>query len=82
MTTMDSSREILWQPSTEDITSSRLYLYRQWLTIHHGIDFSDYESLWQWSVDQPEVFWETIAAFFKVKFHSPYTAVLSGGLMP
>ncbi len=79
---MDSSREILWQPSAEDITSSRLYLYRQWLTIHHGIDFSDYESLWQWSVDQPEVFWETIAAFFKVKFHSPYSTILSGGPMP
>jgi acetoacetyl-CoA synthetase len=79
---MDSSREILWQPSAEDITSSRLYEYRQWLTVHHGVHFSGYESLWQWSVDHPDVFWETIAAFFKVKFHSPYIGVLAGGPMP
>lgn len=79
---MNSPREILWQPSTEDITSSRLYQYRQWLTIHHRINFAGYESLWQWSVDHPDVFWETMVSFFKVRFHSPYTAVLAGGPMP
>jgi acetoacetyl-CoA synthetase len=82
MTSMDSSREILWQPSAEDITSSRLYEYRQWLTHHREIDFSDYESMWEWSVQHPEIFWETIALFFKVKFHSPYTKIMSGGPMP
>lgn len=82
MITMDSSQEILWRPSADDIDSSRLAQYRKWLLQHHKIGFSGYELLWQWSVDHPELFWETIVSFFKVKFHTPYSSVLSGGPMP
>jgi len=82
MITMDSSQEILWQPSAEDISSSRLKQYRQWLAFNHSIEFSDYESLWKWSVDHVEIFWETIASFFKVQFHNPFTTVLSDAPMP
>ena len=79
---MDSSQEILWQPSAHDIKKSRLTEYRHWLTGHHNLEFPDYESLWQWSVDYPEIFWETIVIFFNVKMHSPYSSVMSGGPMP
>jgi len=79
---MDSSQEILWRPSAEDIKNSRLAEYRQWLYGHHKLEFIDYESLWEWSVDYPEVFWETIVSFFKVKMHSPFSSVISGGAMP
>ncbi|HEY3386260.1 MAG TPA: acetoacetate--CoA ligase, partial [Saprospiraceae bacterium] len=54
----------------------------EWLRKQHGLTFSDYEALWKWSVDKPEIFWETIVHFFTVKFHSPYKSVLSGGPMP
>src|SRR5687767_9726150 len=79
---MDSVQEILWQPSADDIKASRLTQYKEWLRKQHGLTFSDYEALWQWSVDKPEIFWETIVHFFTVKFHSPYKSVLSGGPMP
>lgn len=79
---MDSSNQILWRPSTEDIDSSRLNQYRTWLQEHHRIGFADYERLWQWSVDHPSLFWETLVSFFDVRFHTPYTSVLSGGPMP
>ena len=79
---MDSVQEILWQPSADDIKASRLTHYKEWLREQHGLTFSGYEALWQWSVDKPEIFWETIVHFFNVKFHSPYKSVLSGGPMP
>ena len=79
---MDSSQQILWRPSADDIDSSRLSQYRAWLLQHHHIEFADYELLWQWSVDHPQLFWETMVSFFNVKFHTPYTSVLSGGPMP
>ncbi len=79
---MNPVNDTLWKPSAEDIRSSRLYEYRQWLKEKHCIETKDYESLWHWSVNQPEDFWETIIAFFGVKLHTPYTSVLSGGEMP
>ncbi|MFZ1676572.1 MAG: acetoacetate--CoA ligase [Saprospiraceae bacterium] len=79
---MNTVNDTLWKPSAEDINSSRLHKYRQWLKENHYPETKDYESLWQWSVDQPEVFWETIISFFNVTLHTPYTRVLSGGAMP
>lgn len=79
---MDRDQEILWRPATDDIRNSRLTAYRSWLHDVYGYSFGDYESLWQWSVDQPDQFWKTIAEYFNVRFHTPYTAVLSGDSMP
>ncbi|HZI53697.1 MAG TPA: acetyl-coenzyme A synthetase N-terminal domain-containing protein, partial [Chitinophagaceae bacterium] len=73
---------ILWQPTHEDIRLSKLNEYRHWLKAHHGLEWVDYESMWAWSVDHLETFWETVAAFFEVKFHHPYSSIISGGLMP
>ena len=80
--TMPHSGDILWRASKDAIRHSRLNEYRHWLRFQHGIETADYESLWQWSVDHPALFWETIAQFFKVRFHSPYTSVLSEDEMP
>jgi acetoacetyl-CoA synthetase len=82
MSNMDQQNDILWRPSEVDIKSSRLRQYRSWLKDYLGLEKDDYESLWQWSVDHPEIFWESLIAFFNVKLHSPYTSVLSGGPMP
>ena len=74
--------KILWQPNLEDVRLSRLNEYRQWLKTEHELEWDDYESMWAWSVDHLETFWETVAAFFEVKFHQPYSSIISGGPMP
>ncbi|MEP6647109.1 MAG: acetoacetate--CoA ligase [Saprospiraceae bacterium] len=79
---MIPSNDILWEPSVQDLESSRLREYRQWLQANGKYTPDDYESLWKWSVENIEDFWETIVSFFKVKLHSPYTSVLSGDRMP
>ena len=47
----------------------------------HGA-FSDYQTLWQWSVRELPEFWESIAAYFEVHFHSPASATLLPRDMP
>src|SRR5205085_9338047 len=42
--------------------------------------FDDYESLWQWSVDDLEAFWASIWEFFGIA--SPYERVLADRSMP
>ncbi|MEO6130974.1 MAG: AMP-binding protein, partial [Saprospiraceae bacterium] len=74
--------DILWEPTDQDIRSSRLFQYRQWLKANNHHESEDYESLWKWSVDQPDFFWQTIISFFDVRLHSPYKNVVSGGAMP
>ena len=79
---MQETNPILWTPTTEEIRSSRLADFRQWLILQKGLSFPDYESLWQWSVDHIEDFWESIIEFFNVKLHSNYTSVLTDEPMP
>lgn len=75
---MNAEQEILWQADAIDIQSSRLTDYREWLTQTHGLWFSDYEALWQWTVDHPELFWLSLTTYFKVRFHAPFTSVMQG----
>ncbi|MDQ3015909.1 MAG: acetoacetate--CoA ligase [Bacteroidota bacterium] len=79
---MTRAEDILWKPALDDITQSRLFDYRAWLKEHFDIVTSDYESLWAWSVENPEVFWESISSFFQFKFHTPYQEVMSADPMP
>ncbi len=79
---MNHQNEILWQPSAADIQQSRLAAYRQWIRLNIGVETNDYETLWKWSVDHPEIFWESIVKFFQIKFHAPSEYVLSQEQMP
>lgn len=79
---MSAENDILWKPTANDILSSRLHAYRQWLRDHDYPETHDYESLWKWSVDHTEQFWETIISYFKVNLQSPYKSVLSTENMP
>ena len=53
---MVDDHPLLWTPSAERIASSRLTHFMQWLATEHGLKFSDYEALWEWSVDDLERF--------------------------
>lgn len=72
----------LWRPSPERIERAAITRYRRWLKNRKGLDFADYESLWQWSVTDIEAFWESIWQFSEVRSHSPYQRVLDRRVMP
>jgi len=74
--------EVIWRPSIERVRAAQVTAYRGWLAETRGLAFSDYESLWQWSVDEVEEFWQSIWDYFG--FHSPtaYTRVLDRHVMP
>lgn len=72
----------LWRPSAERIERAAITRYRRWLKDRKGLDFADYESLWQWSVTDIEAFWESIWEFSEVRSHSPYRRVLDRRVMP
>lgn len=74
--------EVLWRPDPDRVQDSRMTAFRSWLATAKGLDFPDYESLWEWSTSDLEGFWGAIAEFFEVVFHSPPTGVLEAPVMP
>ena len=73
---------LLWQPSPERLRNARLTAYMAWLSKTRGLTFTDYNALWQWSVDEVEAFWESIWTYYNVKASAPYTTVLEARTMP
>ena len=72
----------LWRPTQERIDRAPITRFRRWLSQHRGLEFDDYESLWRWSVTELEAFWQAIADFAEVRFHSPPGRILSQRKMP
>ncbi|MBL7813456.1 MAG: acetoacetate--CoA ligase [Saprospiraceae bacterium] len=72
----------LWAMSPAAQQQTRLIRYMRWLKRHYKLDFADYDSLYQWSVENPAEFWQTLWQYFNIKSFSPYKKVLSDGEMP
>ena len=79
---MAAEARLLWTPSTQFKEQSNLWAYMQWLQSQKGLNFPDYESLWEWSVQNISSFWESIWEFFEIESTTPYSTVLSNEEMP
>lgn len=74
--------EILWRPTAAQISDSRLAHFMQYMKQEHGKSFEDYASLWQWSVDELEVFWRAVWQFFDIQADGNPSTVLAQASMP
>lgn len=77
-----SASDILWRPDAALIQQSKLRRYQDWLELHYQLRLYDYDELWQWSVERPADFWESLCQYFEVVFHRPYSAAMSADPMP
>ncbi|KOX09132.1 acetoacetyl-CoA synthetase [Micromonospora sp. NRRL B-16802] len=73
---------MLWTPPADVLDRSRIGGYLRWLREHRGLDFADYDALWQWSVTDLDGFWRSIWDHFEVVAHTPPTATLAERAMP
>jgi acetoacetyl-CoA synthetase len=74
--------EPLWTPSPARVERSNLTRYQRWLRDTRGLDFGDYDSLWRWSVADPDAFWRSIWEFFEVKEGAGPAPALAERRMP
>ena len=73
---MQASKKPLWQPEARRIECSKLSDYQRMLQQQHGLEFSNYQSLHQWSVENPGLFWESVWKFGDVRAAVTYSAVV------
>ncbi|WP_446218443.1 acetoacetate--CoA ligase [Micromonospora sp. IBHARD004] len=74
--------DVLWTPPADVRERSRIGDYLRWLAEHRGLEFADYDALWQWSVTDLDAFWRSIWDYFEVVAHTPPTATLTDPAMP
>ena len=74
--------EPLWHPSSERVERAHITAFLRWLERERGLTFADYESLWQWSVNDLEGFWGALWHFLDIRASRPYERVLGAREMP
>jgi len=70
MTKAVSEGELLWQPSFEQRSGSRIADYLRFLARTRGLSFSEYADVYAWSTAELGEFWASIAEYFGVEFHT------------
>jgi acetoacetyl-CoA synthetase len=73
--------ELLWKPDDRLVETANITDYMRWLA-ERGKRFEEYHTLWGWSVENIEEFWQTIWDYFSVDPHSRHKEVLSSRVMP
>ncbi|BCJ85503.1 acetoacetate--CoA ligase [Effusibacillus dendaii] len=73
---------VLWQPSEDRVNESGVQKFINWLAQNKGLIFTDYHSLWNWSVDSLEDFWESVWEYLNIRSSTAYPAVLEKRVMP
>jgi len=71
--------DLLWSPSVTDRERANITRYLAWLRDRHGLHFSTYDQLWEWSVRDVEAFWASLWDFFSVVGDGPGGRVLPEG---
>src|SRR5690625_4024697 len=84
--------EVLWEPPADTLQRTRLGHYVTWLqevrpqghpTIPSQPDLTQlYSALWQWSVDTPGVFWQSLWDYFAIQARTPPSTALADAAMP
>jgi acetoacetyl-CoA synthetase len=68
--------EPLWKPSEQRIKDSNMHAFMQKVNLTYGTSFTDYNALYQWSVDNIEKFWAEVWSFNEVRASKGYTEVI------
>ena len=66
-----SSNPIIWSPSLERMQSSAMFDFMR------QSGFEDYDSLYRWSVEELEDFWQSVAAYCDIRFDRQADTILT-----
>ena len=69
--------KLLWSPSRDQIESTNMWRFLQFVNEKYSENFNDYASLYQWSVNNIQDFWSGIWEFVQIKASEPYCEVIN-----
>ncbi|MBC8418175.1 MAG: acetoacetate--CoA ligase [Desulfobacterales bacterium] len=68
--------KLCWKPSEERIKSTNMYRFMTFINERYNKDFTEYGTLYQWSIDNIPDFWASMWDFAEIKASKPYTQVV------
>ena len=68
--------KLLWKPSEKRKQNSNMYRFMQTVNSKYGQNFTDYDGLYQWSVDNIGNFWAAMWDFAQIKASKKYDEVI------
>jgi len=68
--------KLLWKPSEEQIRNSNMYRFMNIVNQKYGQNFTDYASLYEWSIENIADFWATMWDFADIVASKPYEQVI------
>ncbi len=72
------SQKLLWTPSDERMQNSNMQSFIDYVTTEHKISITTYQELYQWSIDNQSLFWESVWEFTNIISSQKYSSVLQG----
>ena len=76
-------QNFIWKPSSKFISESNLTKYIKFISQNYAFESSgSYNELWQWSIDNPKLFWDSIWDFSEVKGDKGERILINSNLMP
>ena len=59
--------KLLWKPSEQRIKSTNMYRFMEFINERHNRNFTEYGSLYQWSIENIPDFWASMWDFAGIK---------------
>ncbi|MBW1863556.1 MAG: acetoacetate--CoA ligase [Deltaproteobacteria bacterium] len=68
--------KLLWKPSEERIKSTNMYRFIGFINERYNQNFTEYEPLYQWSIENISDLWASVWEFAQIKASRPYDQVI------
>jgi len=75
--------KLLWEPTQERIENTNMYRFMNFINEKYSQNFTEYPSLYQWSIENIPDFWAAMWEFAGIKASKPYGQIIDDlGKMP
>ena len=68
--------KLLWKPSEERIKNTNMYRFMGFINERYNQNFTEYEPLYQWSIENISDLWASVWEFAQIKASRPYDQVI------
>lgn len=79
---MTKEGQFLWRAPRPVAQRANITRFTAWLKARHGVGHRDYTALWNWSVANPELFWQAVWDYFEVIAEGQTDQVRTDDAMP
>ena len=68
---------LLWHPADKFMQDTNLQKFMDYVNQKFQLNISNYSQIYQWSVDDTQLFWETVLHYYKVDYKGNYNTVFN-----